>query len=93
MPRMEIVIPLPMPTWNRILAMHHWERAKLREYLHAAVSMSITYGADWPTQMVFRSRRYSTDLFRLEYLAMIRPNKSRKSAIAKLKVRTNKRSS
>ena len=85
MPKLRIEIPLPMPTWNRILAMQHFERIKLREYLHHAVSMSITHGRDWPTSMVFRSKQYSTELFRLEYLQTIRPNTSRKSAIRKLK--------
>lgn len=90
MDRLEIVIPLPMPTWNRILAMQHFERMKLREYLHHAVSLSITHGRDWPTWTVFRSKRYSTELLALEYLQMIRPSKSRKSSIASLRASLKK---
>ena len=84
--RYQIEIPLPMPTWNRILAMHHWERVKLRHLLHLFVSLSITHGSDWPTWTVFQGKRRSMDLLKLEYLQTIRPNKSRKSAIAKARV-------
>jgi hypothetical protein len=83
--KLEIELPIPMPTWNRILAMQHFERAKLREYLHHAVWCSLTYGPDWPTRMDFRGKQYSTALFLQEYFQMIRPNKSRKLAIAKLR--------
>lgn len=69
---MTITIPLPMPTWNRILAMQHFERMKLRDLLHHAVSISITCGSDWPTWTVYQSRRLSTGLFTLEYLQTIR---------------------
>ena len=83
--KVRIEIPLPMPTWNRILAMHPWERKKLRDLMHHAVSLSITYGADWPIWTEFQSKRVSTDLFTEMYLQTIRPSKSRKSTIDKLK--------
>lgn len=57
-----IVLPVPMPTWNRILQMHHWERMKLRKLLHAFVSMSID-----------GSSRHR-DLMAAEYFAIIRPS-------------------
>jgi hypothetical protein len=82
---LEIEIPLPMPTWNRILAMQHFERMKLRDLLHEFVSLSITYGSDWPTSTDYQGKRQSTDLLKLEYLQTIRPNKSRKCVISKLK--------
>ena len=88
--RMEIVLPVPMPTWNRILAMHHWERMKLRHLLHRFVSLSITHGRDWPTSTAYQEKQQSTDLLKLEYLQAIRPNKSRKLAIAKLKASRKK---
>ena len=89
---LKIEIPLPMPTWNRMLAMHPWERKKLRDLLHHAVSLSITHGLDWPTSTVFLGKPCSTELFTLEYLQTIRPSKSRKSRIDKLKASEKLRS-
>lgn len=83
--RVEIVIPLPMPTWNRLLAMNRFQRMKLRHLVHAFVSLSITHGRDWPTRMVYRGRQQSTELLRLDYFQTIRPSSSRKSAISKLR--------
>jgi len=91
--KLTITIPLPMPTWNRILQMHHWQRMRLRHLLHLFVSLSITHGRDWPTWTVFQSKPQSTALLKLEYLQLIRPNKSRKSAIANLKGAKKKRQS
>lgn len=34
---LEVVLPFPLVTWNRLLAMHHWQRKKLRDWVHAAV--------------------------------------------------------
>lgn len=95
MDQITIELPIPMPTWNRILQMHPWERKKLRDYIHHAVSTSYTYGTDWPTVTEFQGKRLSTELFMLEYFQMIRPNKSRKQLIASKKpgkVRRKKRS-
>lgn len=88
--RMEIVLPVPMPTWNRILAMQHFERMKLRDLLHEFVSLSITHGSDWPTSTDYRGKQQSTDLLKLEYFQAIRPNKSRRSAISSLKANLKK---
>jgi len=83
MQRMEIEIPLPMPTWNRMLGMQSITRKRLRLLLHKFVSLSITHGTDWPTSTDFQGKRCSTELLKLEYLQLIRPSKSRKSVIAK----------
>lgn len=93
MERVRIEIPLPMPTWNRLLSMHQRTRMVCREYLHHAVSLSLTYGSTWPTRMEFRGRPYSTELFELEYLQMIRPSTSRKSRIARLRAELKAQSS
>lgn len=93
MAKLTIELPVPMPTWNRILAMHHWQRMELRHLLHLFVSLSITYGNDWPTSTVYLAKRQSTDLLMLQYLQLIRPNKSRKSVIANLKGPSKRRSS
>ena len=86
-----IEIPLPMPTHNRINQMQHWEKKDMRHLLHLFVSLSITYGSDWPTATDYQGKQCSTELLRLKYLQMIRPNKSRKSDIAKLKAQLKQR--
>jgi len=93
MAKLTIELPVPMPTWNRILQMHPWQRMELRHLLHLFVSLSITYGTDWPTSTVYQEKQRSTDLLMLEYLQLIRPSKSRKSAIARLKGPSKRRSS
>ncbi len=92
MPCLSVELPIPMPTWNRILAMQHFERMKLRDLLHLFVSLSLTHGSDWPTSTDFQGKQRSTDLLKLEYLQAIRPNKSRKSVISKLKASLKKQS-
>lgn len=84
-PSLEITLPFAMPTWNRVLGMQQFQRMRLRHLIHAFVFHSITSGEDWPTQMVCASKQQSTLLLRLEYSQTIRPNKSKKSAISKLK--------
>lgn len=86
-----IVLPFAMPTWNRILALQVFQRMRLRHLVHAFVFNSITSGEDWPTQMVCQSKQQSTLLLRLEYLAVTRPRKSRKSVISKLKLDAKKK--
>ncbi len=89
---LEIILPVPMPTWNRILGMHPMSRINLRDLIHLFVSLSTTYGADWPTSTDYRGKQRSTDLLKLEYLQAIRPSKSRKSIISKLKDSLKKQS-
>ena len=85
--RVVIDIPMPMPTWNRLFAMQPFLRKKTRHLLHAFVSLSITHGTDWPTQMDYQGKLCSTELLKLEYLQAIRPSKSRKYDIANLKAK------
>ena len=87
-----VVLPIPLPTWNRILAMNRWQRKKLRDFLHHAVSISIQYGEDWPTLMEFQEKQRSTDWFMQEYLKMIRPSTSKKSPSRKRGARKKKQS-
>ena len=93
MKRLEIVIPLPMPTWNRILVMHPMARIELRHLMHLFVSLSIIDGRDWPTWTGYASRQQSTDLLKLVYLQMIRPCQSRKSSIVRLRANLKKQQS
>ena len=36
-----IVLPFPLPTWNRVLAMHPWARKKMRDMIHEAVWIAL----------------------------------------------------
>lgn len=83
--RIEIELPVPLPTWNRILAMHFQARKNLRHLLHQFVLLSIAHGSDWPMWTTYQGKRVSTELLKLVYLQMIRPSKSRKSDIVKLR--------
>jgi len=33
----KLILPFPLPTWNRILAMHPWQRKTLRDWIHYGV--------------------------------------------------------
>lgn len=93
MDRLELTIPVAMPTWNRILNMQHFERQRLVDLLHLFTFISITHGSDLPIWTVFQSKRFSMDLLLLEYLQTIRPSKSRRSRIRSLKGTTSTRKS
>jgi len=57
---MRIILPFPLPTWNRILAMHYFERKTLRDLIHAGVGIAV--------------RGESFDLWGKEkYIRLIRP--------------------
>jgi len=32
-----IILPFPLPTWNRLLSQNRWGRAKLRHWIHDSV--------------------------------------------------------
>ena len=85
MEKIEITLPISLPTWNRLLSMDKWQRKKTRDMVHHAIYLSIRYGGDWPIQMEYRGKLLSMDSFCAEYYKMIRPNSSGKSATAKKK--------
>jgi hypothetical protein len=91
--KMTIELPIALPTWNRLLAMHHWQRKKLRDLIHLFVCISIAYGKDWPTWMEYQGKRYLTESLLQEYLQMIRPSSSNKLPTAKKKASKKKPSS
>lgn len=76
-------LPVPMPTWNRLLAMNPWERKRVRDLLHQFVSLSVTFGNDWPTLMVYQGKQCSTASLIQRYLRTIRPSTSKRSATRK----------
>jgi hypothetical protein len=68
----EITLPVPMPTWNRILGMCPAVRMKLRKVIHAIVDT---------TARGFGLR----ELFELEYIQLIRPNAKRKAKLKEMR--------
>jgi len=85
--------PYPLPTWNRILAMHPWQRKQLRDLLHLSISGLSVIERQTTTQTEYRLKPYWTALLELEYLQMIRPSKSNKSRLKAKKVKKKRRSS
>jgi hypothetical protein len=75
----KIILPFPLPTWNRILAMHPWQRKALRDWIHRAVSICIQDGTGSPIRTVSVERLQSMGLSIQDYYAMIRPNTSNRS--------------
>ena len=71
----------PLPTWNRILAMDHRARMRLRHLIHSFVADSLSFHTDTETQTqtVSQRRPLSMDLYYTAYLRAIRPNKSNSS--------------
>lgn len=78
---MKIVVelPFPLPTWNRILAMHHWERKKLRDLIHAAVSQLSVIDSTNTTLTHLQLKPSWMVLYGADYYRMIRPSTSRRS--------------
>jgi len=60
-------IQIPMPTWNRVLSMHHYERKKLRDMIHGFVEQSVT-------------GKINKELSIDKYLSVIRPSEKNKAA-------------
>jgi hypothetical protein len=80
-----IILPFPLPTWNRVLAMHPMERKKLRDWLHHAVSISTQSGNGSQMQTECVENMSLMGLSMPEYYQMIRPSTSRKSRTRKRK--------
>jgi len=83
--KMVIVLPFPLPTWNRILAMGVWQRKKLRDLIHQFVYISIAKEEGWLTPTVYQLKQQSMELLMPEYYQMIRPKLSKKYRIPKNK--------
>ena len=66
-PLRSYVLPFPLPTWNRILALSLRERMKLKVLVKLFTCTSIACGNDWPTSMEYRSKQRSTDWCWQEY--------------------------
>jgi hypothetical protein len=73
-----IVLPFKLPTWNQLLAMNHWQRKKVRNWIHDAVLRCIHEGKDSQTQTEQVLKLSLTGSELQEYLSMIQPNSSKK---------------
>lgn len=78
-----LVLPFKLPTWNRLLAMNHWERKKVRHWLHDFVCAALQGVNDSETLTDVVLRPSLTDLQRLEYGRMITPRASLKYRLGK----------
>jgi len=89
---MQIILPFPLPTWNRILQMSLWEKKSLRHTIHQLVYMCIQSGNDSVTRTVSAQKRLLMDSYLRGYYKMIRPSTSTPSRIPKSKAKPRKRS-
>lgn len=64
MKNLKIVLPFPLPTWNRLLSMNQWERKKLRDWIHESI------------RRVVNNEKIS-ELELKQYDALIRPKKKK----------------
>lgn len=47
----KIILPFPLPTWNRILGVNRWQRKKIRDMIKDAVCILSHYDTDSRTLM------------------------------------------
>jgi hypothetical protein len=78
-PRVTIILPFPLPTWNVIIRQKLRDRMKLTKFIRDFVSRSIIEagGSQTPPGAVIRPQL--TASLEAEYYAMIRPPTLRKS--------------
>ena len=84
-----IILPFKLPTWNQLLAMQHFQRAKVTKWIKERVLECTVSGKDWPTPMGSARKLLLMDSSLQEYSQMITPNASEKfrsrKKLAKLK--------
>jgi hypothetical protein len=78
-----LVLPFKLPTWNKLLAMDHWQRAKVRNWIKERVLECIQSGVEWQTPTGLVRKLSLTDLCLAEYLSMMEPNSSKKLRLHK----------
>ena len=69
MREVKIELPVPLPSWNRVLSMHPYQRKKLRDLLHEMVELK-SEGEE------------VGELCVREYMVMIRPSAKNKKALS-----------
>jgi hypothetical protein len=76
----QIILPFKLPTWNQLLAMNHWQRAKVTKWIRENVAYIYTRSESVsPTPMELVLRLRLTEFALQEYLAMIQPRSLTKS--------------
>lgn len=80
-----IVLPVPLPTWNRLLAMNHWQRKRLRDATdRLASSLRPAYaGSEMPMEL--RPSTSLTPLLIADYFVAMGLKRSPKSRTGKSK--------
>jgi len=86
-----LILPFKLPTWNALLAMNQWQRAKVRHWLHDAISLLSPTEGDSQILTVSVSKLCSMGLSIEAYYRMITPGSSRKSGASKSGVKRIKR--
>ena len=87
---MRIEIPIPLPTWNRIIRMHPMQRYKMDNIIKQFVSMSIQYEKGLLTQTAYQQRLQLMESSKQEFYKTIRPGSSKKSGSARKRAATRK---
>lgn len=87
----QIVLPFKLPTWNQLLAMNHWERKRVRDWIKEKVFMCIQSGNVLRTPMGLVVKRSLMDCEKQAYLSMIQPNSLKKYLSRKKYLKTKKR--
>jgi len=77
MKKITLILPFRLPTWNQLLAMNHWQRKKVRDWIKDVVSTCIQEQKGSLTKMGVVLRPQLTDLEKAVYLRMITPNSLR----------------
>jgi hypothetical protein len=81
MRHLRIILPFRLPTWNQLLAMNHWQRKEVRDWIKGAVSIFIREHKNLPTKTDAVVRLRLTDSSLQAYCRMITPASLRKSRI------------
>lgn len=81
----KIILPFRLPTWNMLLAANPWQRKKIRDWIHAAISTCEVSEKDslTPMELVLKPRLMASCI--AAYCQMITPRTSTKSGTAKSK--------
>lgn len=88
---LKIILPFRLPTWNMLLAANPWQRKKVRDWIHAAMSTLRVIEGDSLTQTELVLKPVLTASSIESYCQMITPKSSTKSGTAKSKRKKTRR--
>ena len=78
-----LVLPFKLPTWNQLLAMNRWERARVRHWIHQYISFAIQKANVLETATDVVLKPSLMPLLQAEYSRLIQPRASRKYRLRK----------